>query len=205
MLKRMGLMVMAIGLGVVAGCSLSTPYPNRALFTINVGAPGAGGGGAATGPAGKDVALRVRRIIAVPPFGGTAFVYRRGKNQLQTDYYNGFAAAPADLITAQLVEWLRAEHLFSAVADNNSGVGHQWALEGRLQELVIDTTGGTPRAVVTMEFVVLDDRDPAPRPLMERTYTEGVSIKGEEGAAAAWSAACRRIFERLSGDLAGVK
>jgi hypothetical protein len=189
---------------LTAGCSLSAPYPNRALFTINTGVPEA----AASKPANSDVALRVRRIIPVPPFGGTAFVYRTGPNKLQTDYYDAFAAAPADLISAQLVVWLRGTHAFEAVVDSNAGMPHQWALEGRLQDLSIDTSDGKgPRAAVTLEFVLLDDRDPAPRPLLERVYTEAVPLKGSDATAAAegWSAACRNIFARLSADLAGVK
>lgn len=202
MLKRMGLMV--LGLGIVAGCSLSTPYPDRALFTINAGKPEAG---VEKGTA-SEVRLRVRRIIAVPPFGGTAFVYRTGPNKLQTDYYDAFAAAPADLITAQLVEWLRGTNQFAAVVDSNAGMPHQWVLEGRLQEMSIDTSDGKQaRAALTMEFVLMDDRDPAPRPLLERTYTEAVPMSGSDAKAAAegWSAGCRKIFSRLSADMAGVK
>jgi ABC-type uncharacterized transport system auxiliary subunit len=189
---------------LLAGCSLSTPYPDRALFTINVGTPDAG----ASKPAPSDVTLRVRRIIAVPPFGGTAFVYRTGPNKLQTDYYDAFAAAPADLISAQLVMWLRGTQQFAAVMDSNAGAVHQWALEGRLQELAIDTSDGKQaRAVITLQFVLLDDRDPAPRPLLQRVYTEIVPLKGNDAAAAAegWSAGCRSIFARLSADLAGAK
>jgi len=202
-LKRLVVM-MVVGM-VVAGCSLSSPYPNRALFTINAGAPDAKGEAEV---ARKDVALRVHRIVSVPPFGGTAFVYRPGKNRLETDYYDAFAAAPGDLVTAQLVEWLRGTNMFAQVLDNNSGMSHQWALEGRLQELAVDTSDAkSPRAVMTLQFVLLDERDPAPRPLLERVYTEAVPLTGSDAAAAAegWSAACRKIFERLSADLAGVK
>jgi ABC-type uncharacterized transport system auxiliary subunit len=188
----------------VVGCSLSTPYPDRALFTINAGTPET----AAEKASASDVTLRVRRIIAVPPFGGTAFVYRTGPNKLQTDYYDAFAAAPADLISAQLVQWLRNSHQFASVMDSNAGMPHQWALEGRLQELVVDTSDGKQaRAVITLEFVLLDDRDPAPRVLLERTYTEAVAIPSTDAKAAAegWSAACRKIFGRLSADLGAAK
>ncbi|HUO09952.1 MAG TPA: ABC-type transport auxiliary lipoprotein family protein [Phycisphaerae bacterium] len=193
---------------VSAGCSLSTPYPNRAIFTINPGVPQASA--AATQPANpalQNITLRARRIIPVPPFGGTAFVYRTTPNRLETDYYNAFAASPGDLITARLVEYLRDTHLFAAVADSNAGISQQWSLEGRLQDLAVDATDpADPKAVITLQFVLLDERDPAPRSLLERTYTERVALRTNDaaGAAEGWSIACRRIFDRLAQDLSEV-
>jgi len=198
-----GLLMLAIG-----GCSLSTPYPNRALFTINPGTPEQTEQ-AASAPAGAahHIVLRVRRIIAVAPYDGTAFVYETGPHRVETDYYDAFAAPPADLLTEELVQWLRATGICAGVTDGRGSVASQWALEGRLQELAVDTSDASkPAAVMKLQLVLLDETGVVPVVILDKVYAERSSLSATDAKSAAegWSAACRAAFREFSADLAAV-
>jgi len=186
-----------------ANCGLNTPYPSRALYTLNVDPPVP-----ATPPhEQKDVTLRIRRIVAVAPFNGQAFVYRMSANSIRTDYYNTFAAPPADLVTSELVQWLRASKLFTAVVDSGATLHHQWVLEGRIQDLSIDMSNpAKAQAVVTMQMLLLDDSSAVPRVLFDKSYTERAPITSADpvSASAGWSITCGRVFNRIADDLSGV-
>jgi hypothetical protein len=196
-----GLLILAIG-----GCSLSAPYPNRAMFTINPGPPEQTEQ-AASAPAGAahHIILRVRRIIAVAPYGGMAFVYQVGPHRVETDYYNAFAAPPADLLTGELVQWLRTTGICADVTDGSGTMASQWALEGRLQELAVDTSDASkPAAVMKLQLVLLDETGVVPVVILDKVYSESVSISATDAKSAAdgWSAACRAAFTQFSVDLA---
>ena len=103
---------------VAAGCGdiLKQPYPAKEYFGIDPGVPespttrpasenAAADGGASTRPTAADAVL-VRSVRIIPPFDGSAFVYRDGANQYASDYYVNWIAAPASLMTGGLTEWL---------------------------------------------------------------------------------------------------
>src|SRR6185369_1752286 len=97
-----------------------------------------------------------------------------------------FAAPPADMITSQLVQWLRASQTFSAVTESGSELTHQWALERRVQDLSIDLSDSKkPQAVLSMQIVMLDETDAVTRMLFEKSYTKRIPIAATDPAAAA--------------------
>ena len=165
--------LLAVGALSLAGCGLSTPYPSRALYTLSATAPET-----PTHPqAHKDITLRVRRIVAIAPFNATSFDYRDSATSIRTDYYNTFAATPADLLTAQLTRWLSASHIFAAVVDSGVNLPNQWALEGRIQELSVDVSHPQkPQAVITMQLLLLDESGVVTRVLSDKTYTERTDL-----------------------------
>jgi ABC-type uncharacterized transport system auxiliary subunit len=186
---------------LAAGCSLSTPYPSRALYTLNVSAPAS-----EAHPIPKPITLRVRNLIAVEPFNGLNFIYRTAPTSITADYYNAFAAPPADLLTVQLVQYLRATHTFATVTDASGSATHQWVLEGRLQDLSIDVaTPSKPEAILTLQIVILDESGPITRVLFDHTYTERTPLPAAApppaNAAAAWSTCAHSLFQHLATDL----
>ena len=143
----------------------------------------------------------------MPPYGSVSFVTRSAANRIAFDYYNSFAASPSDLVTGELVQWLKTTNTFTVVTDGSGGMTHQWALEGRLQDLAVDATNpAAPEAVLTLELIVLDDSGAVPRRLLEKTYTEHCPIPSTAPRAAAegWSKACHNAFEKFSADLSHV-
>jgi ABC-type uncharacterized transport system auxiliary subunit len=190
---------------LAASCSLSTPYPGRSLYTINVAAPEATTHPSSQPP--KPITLRIRRFVAISPFDSQTFVYRVAPNSISTDYYNTFAAPPADLITSQFIEWLRASHAFASITDGNGSAPHQWVMEGRLQDLSIDLSDSKQAvAVMSVQVVVMDESGAVTRVLADKTYSERVPIVARDAASAAagWSSACGKIFGRIAGDLSSI-
>ncbi len=181
-------------------CNLSTPYPSKSLYIINTTAPDR----PLPQPRHKDITLRIRRFIALPPFNDEAFVSRLGPNSLRRDYYNVFAAPPADIITSDLIQWLRAAQSFNAVIDASSATPHQWVLEGRIQDLSIDMSDPPhPQAVIALQILLLDDSGAAGHILLDKSYTERVPVASADpsAAAAGWATACSKVFSRITDDL----
>ena len=198
--KHLRPFVLAVVCALAAGCSLSTPYPGRALYTLNVAAPSV----PENAQPPKPITLRIRRFIAIEPFNTQSFIYRTGANSITSDYYNTFAAPPVNLLTSELVLYLRAAHTFETVADSNATLAHQWLLDGRLQDLSIDVTDPkSPQAVLTLQVVVMDESGPNTRVLMDKPYTQRVPISSSAApdAAAAWSTCAQKIFQQLTTDL----
>jgi len=194
-------LVTFVVVGCLMACSLQSPYPDRALYAIAPGPPDSAI--VDTEPA-HNVTLRVRRIVAVPPYGGTDLVTRTAAHRLAVDYYSAYAAAPSDLLTTELIQWLRSTNTFSAVTDAAGGLPHQWSLEGRLQELAIDNSNpAAPEAVLALELVLIDDTGSASRCLMAKTYTERLRIPGPDPASGieGLSKACRALFIRATADM----
>jgi ABC-type uncharacterized transport system auxiliary subunit len=201
--QRIRPFILVASCALAASCSLSTPYPGRALYTLNVAAPSA----LENAPPPKPLTLRVRRFIALEPFNTENFIYRTGANSVTSDYYNTFAAPPAELLTSALVQYLRAAHTFETVADSNATLPHQWVLEGRLQDLSVDVTDAkNPQAVLTLQVVVMDESGPNTRVLMDNPYTQRVPISSSSApnAAAGWSTCAQKIFQQLTTDLAAL-
>ena len=187
--------------GCLTACSLQTPYPNRTLYTITPGSPDSTYVDAQ--PA-HNITLCVRRIVAVAPYGGTGMVTRTAAHSLAVDYYNCYAAPPSDLLTSELIQWMRSTNTFAAVTDGSGGLPHQWALEGRLQQLLIDnSTPAAPEAVLTLELVLLDDTGAVSRCVMEKTYAERLRIPTADPASGieGLSKACRALFVKAATDM----
>jgi ABC-type uncharacterized transport system auxiliary subunit len=201
-IRSASLAVIAALTFATAGCSLHTPYPSRTLFTISAGEPAP----TQIVPAAdkKPINLRIRRLIALPPFNTTSFLYRTGPDTIAADYYNTFAAPPADLLTVDVVEWLRQTGLFAAVTDANSSGSHQWALEGRVVTLAIDgSNAAKPEALLTLHIMIWDESGPTARIALDQTYTARAPVSPNDAAhaAAAWGADCRTVFSALLHDL----
>ena len=109
-------------------------------------------------PAFESVKCRAVRILA--PFDSKQFIHRRSDGQFVADFYNGWLGMPADLVSAQIVRYLDASGLFSAVFDGRSSVSAQFGLECILTEFYVDDTGESPVATVGLRLLLIDEGAP---------------------------------------------
>jgi len=109
-------------------------------------------------PAFESVKCRAVRILA--PFDSKQFIHRRSDGQFVADFYNGWLGMPADLVSAQIVRYLDASGLFSAVFDGRSSVSSQFGLECILSEFYVDDTGESPTAAVGLRMLLVDEGAP---------------------------------------------
>jgi len=194
--KRAGLLLTC---SVLAGCiSFSKPYPSKSLHGLHLGDPPA-----SASPAGRAI-IRVERAEIVEPFDGSAFVYRVGESTFTGDYYNGFVARPANLLTAELSAFLARSGVFSAVVSGDSVAEHRLALETRVTSMYGDyRPGRKPEAVVAAHFFVLDQAGGRSTVLFDRDYSLVTSIE-QEGPGAlirAWETGWTRLLGQLVTDL----
>jgi len=112
-------------------------------------------------PAPRFAAIKVRSCRALPPFDSRAFIVRRAAAETVEDYYNGWLAAPQDLVRAQAGRRLEQTGLFEAVRDAYAATRAPLALEITVSELCLDFSGDRPAAAVTLRYTVIDDRAPA--------------------------------------------
>ncbi len=186
----------------LGGCGLNQPYPEKDLFTIDVTAP--------TPAAEKTngMTLRVRRLRVASPYDGKTFVYRIDEGKFRTDYYNGFIVEPAQLLTAELIEWLSASGPFASVLDSGSAADHTLVLEGAITSLYGDYTDPkAPQAVLAAKFFLLDDRAAETRVIYQKPYKVASPVADDTPAALvkAWEQAYAQMLKQLAADLGRVQ
>jgi len=155
-------------------------------------------------PAPRAAAVKVRAFRALPPFDARAFIVRRPGGEFAADFYNGWLAAPHELIRVQATRYLEASGLFAAVYDSASGTVAPLGLEGLVTELYLDHSGDAPAAVVTLRLLVLDERTPSFTVLATHeaqarvAYTPGAPAAASE----AFGQALTQTLEALAAALA---
>lgn len=105
-----------------------------------------------------DGTLLVRDVRVAPPFNTRSLTYRMGPSTYTADYYHLFLTQPGDLATQQVRAWLDHAGLFRHVALPGSSLPHDFALEALVTELYGDFTNAEGRAVVAVQFFLLDER-----------------------------------------------
>jgi ABC-type uncharacterized transport system auxiliary subunit len=206
----------ALLLLLAGGCSsFNRPYPDKALFAIDLGQPpsastasgaGAGPSAADNPPAARPTArmLRVRDVHIAKPFDSANFVYKVGESRFTTDYYNGFVAEPDQLLTGELVNWLAASGEFGSVVQEGSTADYQLALESNVTALYADYTNNrSPQAVMELKVFVIEDAPSAAKVIFQKTYreTEPLSDNTPDKLVRGWDEAYRRILTHLLADL----
>ncbi len=181
------------------GCSLSQPVPRPERFVLQAARAGAavpGGGGV----------LQMDRVRVAPPFERQRFIYRTAESSFQSDFYRQFQSPPGVLVREATRDWLADSGLFSAVLDRGGTLGPDWLLEGEVRELYADLRQGVaPRAVLGVEFRLLDARSRTLEVAFQRRYAESVEAASPEAAALveAWNESLGRVLAALESDLRG--
>ena len=103
---------------------------------------------AATGPV-----LLVRDLIAAPGFDQQGLQSLQPDGSIDLDFYNLWAASPAQAVTQALITWCQASGEFSAVVSPGSRLTPNLILEGALTELLADLGTSQGRAVLTLVVI----------------------------------------------------
>lgn len=166
----------------VTSCGLSRPAVERQTFLVAPEPP--------EGPVGGS-RLRLGAVRVAAPFDGLGMVYRRADERYETDFYNEFAALPADMVGEAAQRWLEA-------AGRNGGGAAERRLEADVAAWYVDFRSTPPAAVLEVRWRLVAERGgemvaeaacPARVPLSERS---------PEGAARAHTEALRRALACLA-------
>jgi cholesterol transport system auxiliary component len=151
--------------------------------------------------------LRVRSLSVAPPYEERGFVYRTSDLGYESDFYHEFLVTPRSMLTEQVRQWLDASGLFSAVIDSASKAEATHTLEGHVSALYGDVRDkASPKAVLSIEFSLLNHRPGAPEIVFRRRYHQETPAdnRSPEALARAWSKGLAQILDALEVELAKV-
>lgn len=188
--------ILALGLAtlLLAACGFNRPTVERQSFVL---APlRATAAAPATGPS-----VKLGGVEVAPPFDGRGFVYRREGQRFESDFYNEFAAAPAELLGQATATWLRRSGLFAAVIESRLAGGADLRIDTAVSALYVDFTDEGPAAVLAVRWRITEEG----RATREVSRDERVPLQARTpaGAAQAIQEALARALAGLEAALAG--
>jgi len=195
------LLPFALG-SVLTGC-LSRPALVQQTFALQA-APPAG----SVAPK-ADAVLAVRVVEVSPLFEGRDFVYRTGADRYEVDPYAGFLVSPSHTLAIALRGGLRDAGAFKDVAEPESQLGADIALEVHVTELYGDfRKPGQLAAVLSMRMLFFEaGSGKARQPFLEKQYARRVPLPQNTAAAlvAGWDQALGNILAEVASDFAAVQ
>jgi cholesterol transport system auxiliary component len=154
-----------------------------------------------------DGAVSVRRARVSPRYEGRDLVYRTTDTQFTADFYNSYFVAPADLITQEVRERVKASGLFAHVLDPSSLAKAPYALETAVTELYGDFSQAVPKAVLKVQFFLLKEGAGGQDIVFSREYARAVDLadRSARGLVDGQNAALASVLDELARDLGGVQ
>ena len=139
-------------------------------------------------------------------YEGREFVWRKTDLEWETDFYNLFFTAPRQTVTDEARSWLAASGLFEHVLDFSSHVDATHVLEGHIVHLYGDARGDDAKAVIEVQFFLVDDRPTPSAVAFGKSYAEEVAIPKDspEELVKGWNEGLGRILGKLEEDLRGI-
>lgn len=142
------LILSCVALSTLIACSLPTRAPvtpsSWMVSPERTGAPY---------KARTDYWLKIGAVSVASPFDGRSLVYRLGDQRYEKDFYNVYAAIPAEMIASAERQWFNQANIFSLII----GEGNSFFPYYTLQTTINDFYGDyrvRPEAVVSVEFVL---------------------------------------------------
>ena len=204
-------LLVTIPFGVLVSCTAMDPA-NKSLYALDVGkAPGARRDPSSVRqvssiPAGvwRDQVLQIRRVNISPPYDGLSLVYRTRDGTYVKDYYNEWAAAPEELFSSQLVDYLSVSGAFASVVDGRSAAPHRFALETCITALYGDFRDPRhPNVVLAARVYLLDDSTGNRRVAYQSHYDITIPLAGASARDLVLGAGSgyRKLLESVTHDL----
>ena len=150
--------------------------------------------------------LIVRRVKISPTYEDRDFVYKVGDNAFEADYYNSFFVPPASLITQELRVWMGDSGVFANVLGPESMGTGDYLLEGLVNSIYGDYSTPDHKAVLKMQFILINNGDPDLPILYSQDFSREINIKGAgpEALVQAFNKGLESIFVELEKGLAEV-
>ncbi len=186
-------------LGLNSGCvNLRRDYPIRTFYVLEAKPD-------KTSPSAQDGPIvQVQLFRASPGFSSSEFVYRTGESIFESDSYNAFFTLPADQIRAITSQWLQDSGRAQAILDRSSRLRPTNIIEGNLVALYGDFRDEeNPRAVIEIDFLVMDIRPLEPQIIFNKSYRESIPITEStaEALVIGWNEGLRMILTAFEKDI----
>jgi ABC-type uncharacterized transport system auxiliary subunit len=178
----------------LSGCiNLSNKYIPQQKYGFDVNLP-------------KPLAAKSGKILEIyypeiaAPFAGMSFVYRTQTLKYTTDYYNIFFVSSAEQIYQNELKYLRATNIFKLVSVDAAPLLSGYILKTYVSELYADYRDtASPKAVMTIQFVLLDATLSPPKIIMQKTFSRKniLQQKSSEALTTAWNDELGSILRQL--------
>ncbi|SDK83224.1 cholesterol transport system auxiliary component [Maridesulfovibrio ferrireducens] len=186
----------------VAGCvKLERPSLDRKYYTLSAARSGQN-----VFTNGTTKNLIVRRIKVSSRYEDRDLVYHVSENVYEADYYNAFFVPPASMLTQELKVWMADSGIFANVLGPESMGTGEFLLEGVVNSIYGDISGPSPKAVINMQFFMLDNSSPEMPIIYSRSFNRDVVAKSATASAlvVAMNEGITDIFSELEKDIAKV-
>jgi cholesterol transport system auxiliary component len=121
--------------------------------------------------------LRVGSVRVAATYAGSGLVYRLDDVRYVTDAYHVFGADPGAMLDSRMADWLGRTGPFSNVVPPGSTQPAPYVLEVTVGDLYGDFREGlAPAAVVSMQFILIDQASPRQKVAYERTIVSRVKL-----------------------------
>jgi len=180
------------------GVTFSRKEARKKYYSLEVERPGL------TGAKVSEESLKVGRVRFSPRYEGKALVYRTGRFDYVSDFYNEWFVQPRAMFTDQLRRWMTSSGLFAHVVEGGSSLETSLLLEGSVTAMYGDyRQAGATEAVLEMQFFLIDESGREPRVLFKRDVSKRVAIASQTSdvLVGGWNEALSEIFSELESAL----
>lgn len=195
------LLVVVLACGMAGCMKLERPSLDRKYFTLDVVRTAK-----EKSPLHSNENLIVRRVKISPRYEDRDLVYKTSENSFEADYYNSFFIPPASMLTQELRLWMRDSGLFANVLGPDSLGTGELLLEGVVNSIYGDYSGPTPKAVIRMQFILLNNDNPDMPIIYSQDFSRDIVVEGTgpEDLIRAMSKGLKGIFAQLEEELEAV-
>jgi cholesterol transport system auxiliary component len=190
--------VLAVTIAVpLAACSIGRPIPQATTYIVDPF-------GEVTALPRRPERLRMGFVRVAAAYAGSALVYRLDDVRYASDPYHAFVADPGAMLGSRMAEWLDRSGPFSNVAPPASAQPAPYVLEATVEELYGDfRAGGTPAAVLYVQFALIDQASARPKVLYERTIASRVNLPkaSPDALVRGYGTALAEILSQVAPDL----
>jgi cholesterol transport system auxiliary component len=183
----------------LGACSIGRPLPQATTYIVEPPIEV----GHSSAPRLPE-SLRVASVHVAATYAGSGFVYRLDDVRYVTDSYNAFGADPGAMLDSRMAEWLDRTGPFSHVVPSGSTQSTPYVLEATVGDLYGDFRAGfAPAAVVSVQFILIDQTSPRQRVAYERTIVSRVKLPkaSPDALVRGYGTAIADILSQLATDL----
>ncbi|WP_147821997.1 ABC-type transport auxiliary lipoprotein family protein [Salidesulfovibrio onnuriiensis] len=187
-----------VTLSLLAGCGgLSRKAVEKRYYTLDVQRERA-----EAAPVSEKL-LKVRRMQISPLYDGRELVYKLDNGRMESDFYNLFFMPPVELLSHDLDRWMDGAGLFAGSVSPASLAEADYTLEGVVNVLYGDFSGGRESALVEMQFFLIDERSAENHIVFSRNYSVRTPVSGNSPASVVQGMreGARAVFTSLESDL----
>ena len=188
------LLMSALSMTITGCVSLNKKYIAQQQYGLSV-------------PAAKYTGHKTDKVLEIyypemsSQFSGSNFVYRTDALKYTSDYYNMFFVSPYEQINKNELKYLASSQIFKYTSNNSYPLQPDYILKTYVSELYADyRDANAPKAVMTIQFVLLDAKAPTSTIIFNKTFTKNIALtqKSSDALVFAWSNELESILRQVT-------